>query len=222
MNRYIAFAAPSVPRESDDRPNPRFLEVLRRAMAELPLVEPAEDDDASPAVRPGPTAATGEPRSVEPRFVETEIVETEPLATLVTLRTTMTVLTADPQDSGAENPDDDCPTVLPLEAAWMGWDSADEPGPESPAAAEPEEVAPVAAAAAPPIRFDGFGTLDILDRFTEDELAELERYFLHTIGRCGPPHHPVRTARLLLRLSRKELELLGEWAERHFTGSAAA
>lgn len=57
----------------------------------------------------------------------------------------------------------------------------------------------------------------ILDRYDDAEVAELEKYFFYTISGRWMPHHPVRIASLLLRLTPTERDCLSLWAEDHFS-----
>jgi hypothetical protein len=62
----------------------------------------------------------------------------------------------------------------------------------------------------------GMNAETILDRFTDDVLSDLERYYLYTLQRVGAPHQPVRVARLLMRLTVPERNCLSDWALRNF------
>lgn len=56
----------------------------------------------------------------------------------------------------------------------------------------------------------------ILDRFSDEEVRELERYYLGTISGCPVCHEPLVVARLLLGLSLDERRCLADWAFKNF------
>ena len=58
---------------------------------------------------------------------------------------------------------------------------------------------------------------NILDRFSDVELAELEKYYLRTVSKRETNHQPILVPRLLLRLTVAEWLCLAQWVERTFT-----
>ena len=56
----------------------------------------------------------------------------------------------------------------------------------------------------------------ILDRFTDEEVQELERYYLYTISQAGVRHDPITIVGLLRRLTVAERMCLSKWAAKSF------
>lgn len=162
------------------------------------------------------------------RLVAWEAEETRLPKFLQVLRKAFSELPTPSQETTRREPDHPSASVLAFRT--LSAESGAEPTDPATEQAGPWTVwkdvdGQAAAPAAPAVggpAFEGLDAGEILDRFTDDEIVELERYFLHTIGRAQEKHHPVRVARLLLRLSRRELELLGAWAERQFDQASSA
>ena len=58
---------------------------------------------------------------------------------------------------------------------------------------------------------------EILDRFSDDEIRELERYYFGTISGAIVCHDTLLIAGLLMRLTLQERDCLADWAEANFS-----